>query len=221
MLLTKSVVIGLEGPHSSGKTTLARALAKRASASGTRAVYVSEQIRDSPFFLSGEAVGSWAEAHAFSRQIVQELLLARNNAVLVCDRTILSALAYWRIRVPTPDDLERRLFEGFFELAKAYVPIYDAIIYLTEHHPSEPDEFRDSDLGQLFFEPDDFWLSIDASFRSLFHELRVPVIDLPTGLLPDQAADWAIGYGLSAVWPSSPGSPTTPAFADSDRDSNG
>ena len=85
------------------------ALTKFATLRGIPAVCISEVIRTSSFYNSGDSIGSWAEVHAFARQVVEEIEQSRDHELLVCDRTVISALAYWRIRVPKPSFSEEQL----------------------------------------------------------------------------------------------------------------
>ena len=93
-----------------------------------------------------QSVDLAAELHLFADQIVNELLFARAYDVVVCDRSVLSVVAYTRRMIRATDAQSREMLRGLETYVKAYIPFYDARILLSDCYSPMGDRGRDPDL---------------------------------------------------------------------------
>jgi len=142
-------LVGLDGTHGTGKTSAALALTAELCQRGIRARYLPEVVRTSPYFEKGRLAhpGPAGELDVFGEQIASEQRAAVDSEVLVCDRTLLSAVAYWQVRVPRPRGWEAALLGAAMSFVRIYVHVYDAVFLLNEplHGVNLADGFRQID----------------------------------------------------------------------------
>lgn len=196
MGVNKCALVGLEGAHGSGKTTLAYAVAGYANAMGYRAACVTEVVRRSPYFLSAlgglTEIDTWAEVHALATQVAEELTTARDYDLVICDRTVVSALAYWSVRAPSCTPFEKELMSASLTFCRSYAKIYDAVYYLSSKHDirSGVDVFRNADLSALRIREEDFWLRVDAALRATLKQAEIGFTELPANLTVEEEVQW-------------------------------
>lgn len=153
-------------------------------------VLVSEAVRESPFFRAvlvhhdGE-IDERAQLHLVVDQVRRELLAAQSYELLICDRTVISALAYWKLRAPI-GDRERKLYDTLCEFASCYALVYDVIFRTHDFYDLQvtKDRFRDTDEG--------FRRSADIAISDLMSSLRVNPVSIPTGLSVVEKVEWCM-----------------------------
>ncbi len=139
MAVTK---IGIMGTHGTGKTTFAMTLAadlKREDPK-TRVGLVSEVARSCPFEIN-ENAGRQAQAWIFHQQFVKEIEAASRNDIIVCDRTVLDALAYSQYR-----NFKSQVDSALHQ-ALDWMATYDNLSWLRPTRLPEADGCRSTSLA--------------------------------------------------------------------------
>ena len=76
-----------------------------------------------------------AELHVFASQLAGEQMLARHHEVVLCDKSLLSVIAYTRLflaeAMPAADVA---LFDAMTALAYSYASRYDVVFLLTDRY---------------------------------------------------------------------------------------
>lgn len=183
-------VIGIEGTHGTGKTSLAHALTASFGELNLSTSLVSETVRESPFFRAalvhhdGE-IDEWAELHLVVDQVRRELVAAQDYEMLICDRTIVSALAYWNLRA-IKGEREQKFYDTLSRFAAYYASEYDLIFYTHDYYDLQgsKDRFRDAD--------ETFRSSADGAISDLMLTLGVEPVSIPTRLSVAAKADWCV-----------------------------
>lgn len=87
--------IAVLGAHGTGKTTMVLRMAAQLKDEnpGERVGIVSEVVRSCPFPINAEATEE-TQAWIFHQQFVREIEAAARYEVVICDRTVLDAMAY-------------------------------------------------------------------------------------------------------------------------------
>lgn len=189
MSIDDCVVVGIEGSHGTGKTTLAHSLTAALSAEGVQVGCLGEVVRGSPWFqealLRGDGrVSSDAFLHLVANQLRLEIEGTQYNRVLVCDRTILSTLGYWELRL-NPRHGDERLLEVLQGLAGWHTARYDMLLYCEDYYDLTlgEDPFRGRDAA--------FREASDESIRSTIERFGTPLEAVPRGLDPQTKTAWA------------------------------
>jgi predicted ATPase len=191
-MIRRARVIAVEGSHGTGKTTLVHALMARLTEEHMHAAVVEDGARSSPLvedavMHSEGEIDLATELHIMSSQLAREQELARHHELIVCDKSVLSVLAYTRLFLAdrlTAGDVE--LFEAMVVLAQCYGRRYDGVFLL-------------GDLYDLDTTPDPYRLR-DPGVRERAAELicaecaaaAVKSHELPLGLATDEKVHWVL-----------------------------
>ncbi len=189
-------LVGLDGTHGVGKTSAALALTSKLQARGFVARCVPEVVRTSPYFDQGTLrwPGPAGELDVFGEQIAAEQRAAIGCEVLICDRTVLSAIAYWQARVTRGRNSETALLRAAVAFARAYARLYDLFFLMNVPLSGAPadDGFRVRDPA--------FQAQMANRMRSLCQKLDVAAEPLPLAESPDATADRMILRIDQAGW---------------------
>jgi hypothetical protein len=123
------------------------------------------------------------ELHLLASQISSELLQVRRNRIVICDKSVLNVIAYWRVLL-APTQQKSSLFAPALDLASAYARHYDGIFHLSDmHDPAQtPDPFRPADGS--------FQRAADEALRALYAELGLQVTYVPPNLDLEAQVRW-------------------------------
>jgi nicotinamide riboside kinase len=186
-------LVGIEGTHGTGKTTLAHALAARLKREHRNAGYAGETARESPFLEAAVVHGTGfmdvsAELHIFASQVAREQVLARHLEVLLCDKTVVNVLAYARLLLTDPDPTTARLLAAMHDFCRAYATLYDAVLLVADRH----------DLGRTRdpYRPLDPALreAAEAELVRVCGELGLPLARVPPGLGLEGQVEWVLEH---------------------------
>ncbi|WP_067475245.1 AAA family ATPase [Actinomadura hibisca] len=204
MAIRQCRVIAVEGTHASGKTTLVHALTSYYREHNVHVTCTDEPARSSPFMeeivLHGNGTfDRAAELDAFGAQLTTHLRAARNQRLLITDKTLLNVVAYARLLLPPGD---QRLVDAMQQLAAAAAPMYDAIFYTSDtYDPRQPgDRFRDKVA--------DLQHAMDETLRQTAYETGLPLIEVPQGLTTCQRVAWISARLDQTKWQATLTSPT-------------
>lgn len=144
-------LVGIEGSHASGKTSLSLRLAAELSSRGRRASWVGDPARNDPFVDDVVIRGSGdfdarLELSLFCRQIADQLHQLRQTEFAVCDKTPMSCAAYTRLLLPASAARES-LVEGFRRLSEVAACDYIAVFLLNDRFDGTADPLRSRVLG--------------------------------------------------------------------------
>lgn len=117
--------IAFSGTHGTGKTTAAYQLAasKKCATVGKEVYVLTDLARECPFPINKDIVQE-TQWWIFSNQMSKELTLqSKTDRIVVCDRSILDAIAYAEVR--GLEQTARRMFE----FAKEYITTYSEIYF--------------------------------------------------------------------------------------------
>lgn len=100
-------LVGVEGTHASGKTTLVHALTAHYRERGVLVDCTGEPARTSPFIeetvIHGKGVFDLAtEVDLYAAHLSATLRGARHHHLLICDKTVVNVLAYARMGPARP-----------------------------------------------------------------------------------------------------------------------
>lgn len=194
------LVLGIEGSHAAGKTTLVHALVSHLRESGVHATATLEVARTSPFIedivLRGQGdFDAVAELDLFAGHIVELLRASRHQQVLVADKTFCNVIGYSRVVLPRKD---RYLIEAMLGFARANSQLYDLVFFCQDQYsPQETtDRLRAKVAGR------------EAVFREAVwracQDTGVETVRLPRSLATFDRVDWILneihGRGLSSSW---------------------
>lgn len=187
-------VIAVEGSHASGKTTLVHALVSHYRERGVHITCVDEPARSSPFMedivLRGRGTFDVvAELDTFAAQLTGQLRAARHHSVLVADKTLINVIAYARMFLPQQD---APVVDAMLQLSAAVANLYDVVFYANDmfdpHRPA--DALRSKVASQQS--------AIDQALRETATQVRIALIDIPSGMTTSERVDWVSGH-LSSI----------------------
>ncbi|MDG4797183.1 ATP-binding protein [Micromonospora sp. WMMD1082] len=185
------VLVGIEGTHASGKTTLVHALTAHYRQRGVLVDCAPEPARTSPFIeetvIHGKGGFDLAcEVDLFAAQLSATLRAARHHALLICDKTVVNVLAYARmVLAPEPGGTDAAVLEAMSGLCAAWAPAsYDAVFYLPDRfdHPADPMRAKVAHLQAETAE----------AVRATCADVGLPLVDLPAGLDTAGRVAWII-----------------------------
>ncbi|MCD0450467.1 ATP-binding protein [Actinocorallia sp. API 0066] len=179
-------VIAVEGTHASGKTTLVHALTSHYREQGVHVACTGEPARFSPFMeeivLHGKGTFDLvAELDAFGAHLTTQLRAARNQTLLITDKTLLNVAAYARMLLPPSD---HPVIDAMLRLCASTTHLYDAVLYTSDtFSPWQPgDRFRDKVADQQ--------AELDLTLRSAADEIDLPLTPIPRGLTTAERVSW-------------------------------
>ncbi len=182
MAIRSCRVLGIEGAHGTGKSTLAQALAAHYKERHIHVGTLWECARTSPFVEEVVVHGKGefdmsAELDLLGAQIVQEQRLARHHELLICDRTVTNILGYARLLLSASESSwEAEVLDAMETFCRAYVKQYDLVVFVSD--------FFDLSLTKDPFRPRDpaFQRAADQGIRNACRDLGLRTLDLQPGL---------------------------------------
>jgi hypothetical protein len=127
------VVVGVDGSHGAGKSTLVHALVSHYRRLGVNAVSVEEPARSSPLFEDAamHGIGDFdavVELDLFGSMMTRQLRAARHRQLLITDKTLFNVLAYATLLLPG-DDARPFVLRSIEAACHVWAPLYDAVLY--------------------------------------------------------------------------------------------
>jgi thymidylate kinase len=186
-------MVAVEGAHGTGKTTFVHALVAALMQRHRQVASIADLARRSPFVeevvIHGQGgFGVSAQLHLLAAQLAEEQLLARHNEIVICDKSVMGAVAYARVFADgdqTPADAA--LLDAMAQLARTYSSRYDAVILMSTLYDldrtDDPYRLRDGSLRE-------------RTQRVLEEELAqsaAPLLRMPANLDASAQVTWAIG----------------------------
>jgi len=177
----RCVLVGIEGTHASGKTTLVHALTAHYRERGVLVDCTGEPARTSPFIeetvIHGKGVFDLpTEVDLYAAQLSATLRGARHQHLLICDKTVVNVLAYARMVLPAPPgSQEAAVLDAMAGFCRVWAPAtYDAVFYLPDRyqHPADPMRAKVAHLQEQ---------TADA-VRDTCADIGLPLVDVPAGL---------------------------------------
>lgn len=181
-------VAAIDGTHASGKTTLIHALTAHFRRKGVNVAAMGEPARSSPFMeeivIHGHgAFDLAAEVDVFAAHLQLQLRTSRNHQLLIADKTIINVLAYARMLLDiTPGSVDAGVFDAMEHFCRAWAPTYDVVFFTHDQYTQPGDNFRAKVAGLQD--------TAATALRTLYDELRIPVLDVPRGLETEQRVEW-------------------------------
>nr|WP_221375092.1 AAA family ATPase [Actinoplanes polyasparticus] len=175
------ILVGIEGTHASGKTTLVHALTAHYRERGVLVDCTGEPARTSPFIEETVIYGKGVfdlptEVDLYAAQLSATLRAARHHHLLICDKTIVNVLAYARMVLPAPPGSnEVAVLDAMAGFCRVWAPAtYDAVFYLPDRYrqPADPMRAKVSHLQEQ---------TADA-VRDTCADVGLPLVDVPAGL---------------------------------------
>lgn len=191
-------VVAIDGTHASGKTTLIHALTAYYRRQGVNVVAMGEPARSSPFMeeIVIHNRGTFdlaAEVDVFAAHLQLQLRTARNHQLLIADKTIINVLAYARLLLKVqPGSVERAVLDAMEGFCQAWAPTYDVVFFTHDRYYQASDGFRAKVTGLQD--------AAATTLRQLYDQLDVAVVDVPTGLEPDQRVQWITRWVADSRW---------------------
>ena len=186
-------VIGIEGTHASGKTTLVHALVAHYRERGVHVDGTGEPARTSPFIeeIVIHGRGSFdlvTEIDLFAAQLTALLRTARYHTMLIADKTIANVLAYARVVLCAPPGSHNAaVLDAMAAFCRAWAHVYDAVFFCADQYGQQPpgDGFRDKVLHLQH--------DVAQAVRATCADAGLPLVDVPTGLTVDERVHWVTG----------------------------
>ena len=183
------VLVGIEGTHAAGKTTLVHALTAHYRERGVLVDCTGEPARTSPFIEETVIHGKGAfdlptEIDLFAMQLAATLRGSRHQHLLICDKTIVNVLAYARMVLPAPPGSHTAaVLDAMAGFCRAWAPVaYDAAFYLPDHyqHPADPMRAKVAHLQA----------ETAQAIRATCADVGLPLVDVPAGLDTARRVAW-------------------------------
>lgn len=136
-------LVAVEGAHASGKTTLVHALTARLKEAHVHVAVHGDVARESPLVEEAIVHGKGeidltTELQLFAAQLAGEQLLARHHELVLCDKSLLSVIAYSTLFLDGKlDERERELLAAMRTMSHLYAERYDAVFLLGDLYPLE------------------------------------------------------------------------------------
>jgi hypothetical protein len=182
-------VIGIEGTHAAGKTTLVHALTAHYRERGALVDCTGEPARTSPFIEETVIHGKGGfdltcEVDLFAAQLSATLRAARHHRLLICDKTVVNVLAYARMVLTcAPDSPDTAVLGAMAGFCRTWAPAtYDAVFYLPDRfdHPADPMRAKVAHLQTETAE----------AVRATCADIGLPLTDVPAGLHTSGRVAW-------------------------------
>ena len=174
------LLVGIDGSHACGKSTLVHALTAYYRERGVLVDCTAEPARTSPFIedivIHGKGCFDLTtEVDLFAAQLSATLRAARHHRLLICDKTIVNVLAYARLVLAAPPDSHHEnVLDGIAGFCRAWAPTYDTVFYLPDRYDQPADPFR-ANVAHLQDQTAE-------AVRAAYAEVCVPLLDVPAGL---------------------------------------
>ncbi len=189
-MLRDCIVIAIEGTHASGKTTLTHALAAYYREQGIHVATVEEPARHSPFIEEIVVHGKGqfdleTEVDLFAAQMSAQLRAARQQTMIICDKTIANVLAYaWLVLETPPHSRAAGILAAMEAFCHAWAGTYDAVFSCCDrfslHQAGDPYRAKVLDLQP----------AADRVVRSTCATVGQRVIDIPPNMTTRQRVQW-------------------------------
>lgn len=185
-------IIGIEGSHGTGKSTLALAVAAECKRRHIHAACLTERARHSPFVEDAVIhktgkITVHGELHLLASQIEHEHREARYHQVLVCDKTVANVLGYSRLLLDgASSNATGKLIRALQPFLAEYVKLYESVFFCNDLYDltTTEDPFRPRD--PLFQQ------EASGAIRQACADLALPLVDIPTGLSHDERVAFVI-----------------------------
>ncbi|MFC7280170.1 AAA family ATPase [Paractinoplanes rhizophilus] len=180
MSVRDCLVVGIEGTHAAGKTTVVHALTAHYRERGVLADCTAEPARTSPFIEETVIHGKGAfdlacEVDLFAAQLSTTLRAARHHQLLICDKTVANVLAYARMVLTyAPDSPDAAVLDAMAEFCRTWAPAtYDVVFFLPDRfdHPADPMRAKVAHLQ----------VKTAEAVRVTCAEVGLPLIAVPAG----------------------------------------
>ena len=189
-MLRDCIMIGVEGTHASGKTTLTHALAAYYRERGIHVATVEEPARHSPFIEEIVVHGKGTfdletEVDLFGAMLSAQLRAARQHTMIIADKTIANVMAYaWLVLQTPPGSREAAVLNAMKTFCQAWAPTYDAVFYCCDRfgQHQEGDPYRAKVL--------DLQTAADRVVRSTCATVGQRVIDIPPSMTTAERVRW-------------------------------
>jgi hypothetical protein len=182
-------VIGVEGTHAAGKTTLVHALTAHYRERGVLVDCTGEPARTSPFIEETVIHGKGGfdltcEVDLFAAHLSATVRAARHHRLLICDKTVVNVLAYARMVLTcAPDSQDAAMLDAMAGFCRTWAPgTYDAVFYLPDRfdHPADPMRAKVAHRQAETAE----------AVRLTCADVGLPLIDVPAGLDTSGRVAW-------------------------------
>ncbi|MFE7132703.1 AAA family ATPase [Streptomyces sp. NPDC057638] len=183
-------VIAVEGTQAAGKTTLVHALTAHLRERSVNVLCTGEPARSSPFMeeIVLHRKGNFdlaAELDLFAQQLTVPLRAARNQQLLITDKTPANVLALARLVLDITEPRTGAVLAACDALCRAWMPAaYDLILYCRDRFDQKAggDRMREKVLS-LQEESDHviFQACVDTG---------VPILEVPTGMSTHERVQW-------------------------------
>ena len=183
------VLVGIEGTHASGKTTLVHALTAHYRERGVLVDCTGEPARTSPFIeetvIHGKGVFDLTtEVDLYAAQLSATLRASRHHDLVICDKTVVNVLAYARfVLAAQPGSHDAAVLDAMAGFCRAWAPVaYDAVFYLPDRyqHPHDPLRAKVAHLQAETAE----------AVRATCAEVGLPVVGVAAGLDVAERVAW-------------------------------
>ncbi|GLL02193.1 AAA family ATPase [Dactylosporangium matsuzakiense] len=180
MSVRDCILIGVEGTHASGKTTLVHALTAHYRSRGMLVDCIGEPARTSPFIEEYVIHGTGGfdlttEADLFGAHLSATLRATRHQRLLICDKTIMNVVGYARMVLNAPHGTrDAAALDAMAAFCAAWASAYDAVFFLPDAYPDDSDPMR----GKVTHLQD----ATTAAVRSARTDAGVRLLDVPAGL---------------------------------------
>lgn len=198
MGIGKCQVIGIEGSHGTGKSTLALGIVAECKRRHVHAGVLAERARESPFIEDAVIrcsvpVSIYAELHLLAEQISAEQRMARHHELLVCDKTVANVLGYARLLLEGDQNpFTEELLRTMPVFLSTYAKMYDRVFYSADLYELSRtrDPFRPSNP--------EFQQEADRAVHAACADLGLVVERIPTGLTHGEKVRWVVERIITA-----------------------
>jgi predicted ATPase len=147
-----------------------------------------EPARASPFIEETVIYGRGefdlvAEVDLFAAQLVEQLRAARNQQLLICDKTVVNVLAYARMLLDAgANNHTSTVLDAMAQFCRAWAPVYDMVFYCSDQYNQPEDPFR----AKVAALQD----ATDHTLRDAYADARIQLHEVPLGLGVAQRVQW-------------------------------
>jgi nicotinamide riboside kinase len=197
-MYAQSVVIAIDGPQASGKSSLAHGLCGRLRADGHHATVVQDPARTS-LMVEEVILGSRArfdmtcELDLLATQIRDLLEAARRHQVAIVDKTFQNTIAYAEALETATTDYDREILRCARILAATLASAYDLILWCGDEYDENPsmDGLRAVVAGSQ--------IDVALAIRQELAPFKARVVDVPLALNHDQRLRFAVRHALDTI----------------------